>query len=163
MSHSIRPLYIEDIPEAMAVWESSVLASHDFLSDEDYEYFHDLVHDVLHKILPKREILKFMLFPSTNAPFHGLFDEQDTLCGIMSVSNGIINALFIHGDMRRKGYGSILMRYALNDLGAHKVSVNEQNPPAIRFYQKWGFEVYKRTEEDQCGKPYPILYMQRPA
>lgn len=159
---TIRPLFLPDIPEAMAVWESSVLASHDFLSAEDYAFFRDLVENVLHQILGNKGGMRGILTNPKSAPFHGLFDDKDILCGIMSVQNGGINALFIHGDMRRKGYGSVLMRYALHELGAYKVTVNEQNPPAIRFYQKWNFEVYKRTDLDQTGKPYPILYMQRP-
>lgn len=163
--HTIRPLYSEDIAEIMNVWESSVLASHDFLSEADFLFFRDLVSDTLQKILLSRHHVLSLAMATSQAhkfPFHGLFDAQENLCGIMAVQQGSINALFIHGDKRRMGYGSILMRYALHELGAHKVSVNEQNPPAIRFYQKWGFEVYKRTELDQTGKPYPILYMHRP-
>ncbi|MFI3272868.1 MAG: GNAT family N-acetyltransferase [Pseudomonadota bacterium] len=159
--YTIRPLCTPDIPDAMAVWESSVLATHDFLSQEDYLFFKDLVHRALHDILTNKAIIQTILLQPKTAPFHGLFADRDTLCGIMSVQNGSINALFIHGDLRRKGYGSMLMRYALDELGAHKVTVNEQNPPAIRFYQKWDFAIYKRTETDQTNKPYPILYMHR--
>ncbi len=162
---TIRPLYTEDIPDMMEVWESSVLATHDFLSEEDFLFFRNLVHDALPKVLHSRDHILCMAMSSSDyhrMPFHGLFDGQDRLCGIMAVQNGSINALFIHGAMRRMGYGSLLMHYALHEVGAFKVTVNEQNPPAICFYKKWGFEVYKRTELDQTGKPYPILYMHRP-
>lgn len=39
------------------------------------------------------------------------------------------------------------------------VTVNEQNPQAVGFYEHMGFKTYKRTECDEEGKPYPILYM----
>ena len=39
------------------------------------------------------------------------------------------------------------------------VAVNEQNPLAKGFYEHMGFEVYKRTECDEQGNPYPLLYM----
>jgi putative acetyltransferase len=37
--------------------------------------------------------------------------------------------------------------------------VNEQNPQAKGFYEHMGFQVYKRTDTDEQGNPYPILYM----
>lgn len=40
-----------------------------------------------------------------------------------------------------------------------KYVVNEQNPNAKEFYEHLGFEVYRRSEIDEQGNPYPILYM----
>lgn len=37
--------------------------------------------------------------------------------------------------------------------------VNEQNPQAVGFYEHMGFETYKRTDCDEEGNPYPLLYM----
>ena len=37
--------------------------------------------------------------------------------------------------------------------------IYEQNPNAKVFYEHLGFKVYKRTELDEQGNPYPILYM----
>ena len=39
------------------------------------------------------------------------------------------------------------------------VAENEQNPQAVGFYQHLGFETYKRTDYDEEGNPYPLLYM----
>ena len=36
------------------------------------------------------------------------------------------------------------------------LAVNEQNPQAHGFYEHMGF---KRTELDEQGQPYPLLYM----
>ena len=41
------------------------------------------------------------------------------------------------------------------------VTVNEQNPQAIGFYEHMGFKVNKRTDLDEQGRPYPLLYMKR--
>ena len=41
----------------------------------------------------------------------------------------------------------------------NEVTVNEQNPQAIGFYEHLGFCTYKRTELDEEGSPYPLLYM----
>ena len=42
-----------------------------------------------------------------------------------------------------------------------EVTVNEQNPQAVGFYEHLGFQTYKRTEGDEEGNPYPLLYMKR--
>ena len=42
-----------------------------------------------------------------------------------------------------------------------EVTVNEQNPQAVRFYEHLGFQTYKRTECDEEGNPYPLIYMKR--
>lgn len=39
------------------------------------------------------------------------------------------------------------------------MGINEQNPLAKGFYEHMGFQVYKRTETDEQGRPYPVLYM----
>ena len=36
----------------------------------------------------------------------------------------------------------------------------EQNPEAKGFYEHMGFCVYKRTDCDEQGAPYPLLYME---
>ena len=41
-----------------------------------------------------------------------------------------------------------------------EVTVNEQNPQ-VGFYEHLGFQTYKRTECDEEGNPYPLLYMKR--
>ena len=36
------------------------------------------------------------------------------------------------------------------------MTVNEQNPQAVGFYEHMGFETYKRTDMDEEGNPYPF-------
>ena len=49
----------------------------------------------------------------------------------------------------------------IKNYSINKLAVNEQNPLAKGFYEHMGFEVYKRTEADEQGNPYPLLYMKR--
>ena len=37
--------------------------------------------------------------------------------------------------------------------------MNEQNPQALGFYERLGFRPYKRTELDEQGRPFPLLYL----
>ncbi len=46
-------------------------------------------------------------------------------------------------------------------MGVEEVTVNEQNPHAVGVYRHMGSEVYRRTDCDEEGGPYPLLYMRR--
>ena len=60
-----------------------------------------------------------------------------------------------------RGWGKQLIRYGIENYGVERLAVNEQNPQAKGFYEHMGFQVYKRTETDEQGNPYPLLYMSR--
>lgn len=45
--------------------------------------------------------------------------------------------------------------------GVRELTVNEQNPQAVGFYEHLGFSVWKRTERDEEGGEYPLLYMRK--
>ena len=49
----------------------------------------------------------------------------------------------------------------IENYGIERLTVNEQNPQARGFYEHIGFQVYRRTDHDEQGNPYPILYMRR--
>ena len=51
------------------------------------------------------------------------------------------------------------MEYAVKTLNVNYVDVNEQNPQALGFYEHVGFEVFKKSEFDEQGNPFPILHM----
>lgn len=123
------------------IWERSVRATHDFLTD-------DAISEIREALVPN-------YFP--NVELYGLKDDG-TLRGFIGLSGDRIEMLFIDGDFRGKGYGSALMDFA-KALGAAKVDVNEQNPRALDFYLKHGFRTIGRTETDETGRPYPLLHL----
>ena len=47
----------------------------------------------------------------------------------------------------------------MKNYGICELTVNEQNPQAIGFYEVMRFKTYKKTELDEAGNPYPLLYM----
>lgn len=69
--------------------------------------------------------------------------------------------LFISNESREQGIGKHLLQYGIENYSVNELTVNEQNPLAREFYEHMGFEVYKRSELDEQGNPYPILYMKR--
>lgn len=64
---------------------------------------------------------------------------------------------------RRRGQGldARLLCLGMEQYGVSELTVNEQNPAAAGFYRHMGFAVYRRSELDEQGGPYPILYMRR--
>ncbi len=67
--------------------------------------------------------------------------------------------LFLSPSKRGKGIGKTLLEYGFKKYNVKEVVVNEQNPSAKAFYEHLGFKVYKRSEVDEQGNPYPILFM----
>lgn len=66
--------------------------------------------------------------------------------------------LFIKNNEEGK-LGKQLLDYGIKNYNINEVTVNEQNHLALEFYRHMGFTIYKRTELDKQGNPYPILYM----
>lgn len=62
---------------------------------------------------------------------------------------------------RGSGLGRRLLEYGAEHYDIREVTVNEQNPQAVGFYEHMGFVTYKRTDRDEQGGPYPLLYMRR--
>ena len=77
----------------------------------------------------------------------------------MGTENSRLEMLFLSPTERGKGIGRQLIQYGILNYGIREVTVNEQNPQAVGFYKHLGFETYKRTEYDEEGNPYPLLYM----
>ena len=72
-----------------------------------------------------------------------------------------LEMLFLDPDARGRGLGRALLTYGLEHYAIREVTVNEQNPAALGFYRHFGFREYRRTEEDEEGGPYPLLYLRR--
>ena len=88
------------------------------------------------------------------------FNEQDRPVGFLGVEGEMIEMLFLDPAVRGNGLGRSMMDYAVKNFGAGKVNVNEQNRGAKGFYEHMGFSVCRRTDTDDQGRPYPILYME---
>ena len=105
----------------LAVWESSVRATHDFLREGDVDFLRPYVEQGLRE----NPVLLCALKEGRPLAFLGMAEDS-------------IEMLFVAAELRGKGIGSALMREALTR-NACRVDVNEQNPQALGFYRKFGF------------------------
>ena len=141
-NENIYPVNKTDYPRIIEVWEASVRATHHFLTEADIQFYKPLILD---------QYLDAVDLYCTKT--------DDTITGFMGLSEGMVQMLFIHPDVRGMGIGKALLQIAI-EKGIKKVDVNEQNPQAVGFYQHMGFAVTGRSEVDGSGKPYPILSME---
>lgn len=131
------------IQKLLDIWESSVKATHSFLSADEINNIKQYVPQAL-KDVP-------VLVTAEN--------KEGNPIGFMGVADKMLEMLFVSNECRGQGVGKQLLQYGIENYSINELSVNEQNPLAIGFYEYMGFEVYKRTELDEQGNPYPLLYM----
>ncbi|EZI29257.1 GNAT family N-acetyltransferase [Pseudomonas extremaustralis] len=132
-----------DYAQLTRIWEASVRATHDFLPDSYIELLKNLV---------LTRYLDAVMLICTK-------DSRQRITGFAGVAAGKVEMLFIDPQHRGQGLGRQLLRYAIERMNADELDVNEQNPQALGFYFKQGFEVIGRTEHDGLGQPYPLLHM----
>lgn len=135
----------ELVSRLLQVWEDSARATHLFLSDAEIKDIKAYVPRALNGIdhLVTAE------------------DETGRPVAFMGIENGTLEMLFISPEERGKGLGRRLLQYGMEHYAVRQLTVNEQNPQARGFYEHMGFHVYKRTDFDEQGNPYPLLYMRR--
>ena len=127
----------------LTIWETFVRATHHFLSNAEIarirDYVPQAVRAVEHLVLAE--------------------DAFGTPVAFLGAEGHRLEMLFLAPPERGKGIGRQLLQYGVRHYGIREVTVNEQNPQAVGFYEHLGFETYRRTDCDENGDPYPLLYM----
>lgn len=133
------------ITQLLEIWEASVRATHLFLSDSEIT---SIKHYVPQALLEVSHLI--------------VVQNDDGLpVGFMGINGHMLEMLFLYPDVRGNGLGKELLSHGIRTYAVSELAVNEQNPLAKGFYEHMGFHVVKRTEQDEQGNPYPLLYMKR--
>lgn len=154
-THIAQPARIEDLPAAertaelgetlAAVWERSVRATHQFLTEDDIMDMRPFVGEAVRGI----------------GQLAVAFGEDGQPLGFAGVETGKLEMLFIDSAARGKGVGRALLAHAVDAFDAHRLDVNEQNPQAVGFYEHEGWHAVYRSSRDDAGRPFPYIRMQR--
>jgi putative acetyltransferase len=131
----------ELIESLVSLWEDSVRATHHFLTSEDVSALKPMVRGGL------REVPTLLV----------AFAEGRRPTAFMGVDGKKVSSLFVAPQERGRGLGGRLMAFAVIELGANSVDVNEDNESAAAFYARLGFEVVSRSPLDDDGRPFPLL------
>ncbi|MDU3337927.1 MAG: GNAT family N-acetyltransferase [Paraclostridium bifermentans] len=133
----------KDMEEILDTWESSVRATHDFLSEED-------IISIKPQVIEGAKYVSKLLC---------VRDNNGIIKAFMGIHDFKIEMLFVSNESRGHGVGKRLVEYAIEVLNVNYVDVNEQNSQALGFYEHIGFKVFKKSEFDEQGNPFPILHM----
>ena len=131
------------VRQLLDIWEGSVRATHLFLSDREIEKIKGYVPQAI------REIPHLIVGES----------DKGIPAAFMGIDGRKLEMLFVSGEERGRGFGKALFGYGMDSYGVNELAVNELNPQAKGFYEHMGFRVFKRTDCDEQGNPYPLLYM----
>lgn len=140
---TIRAATAADFDALAEIWEASVRATHDFLSDENIKALKPQVRELYMPQIP-------VLLASTDA---------GKPLGFIGCHENRIEMLFVSPESRGAGVGKQLLQYAIEHLQVDEVDVNEQNPQGVGFYLHMGFEQTGRSELDGEGNPFPLLHL----
>ncbi len=140
---TIRKSTSSDAPVLSDIWRDSALATHDFLSQNDFKEIEAMVRE---QYLPNAEVW--------------VAEDAGKPVGFMGMTDSHIDSLFIAPNLRGKGVGKHMLAHAKSLFGDKlTVDVNEQNSQGVGFYLHMGFQQTGRSEQDDQGKPYPILHL----
>ena len=131
----------EEFSALLETWESSVRETHAFLSEADIAGLRPRVLEGLGTV--------------------SLWIARDgggSIAGFAGICGDMLEMLFVRAEARGQGLGSALIRRVLEE-GATRLDVNEQNPQAVGFYERMGFERVGRSALDGQGRPFPLLHM----
>jgi putative acetyltransferase len=136
-----------DLEPLVALWERSVRATHDFLTEADIVALRPRVGEAL-----RDDRLELWV----------LVEPGDVPIGFMGLDGDEISALFLEPAQRGHGGGRQLVGHAQAQRnGELIVDVNEQNLGARGFYEALGFVVVDRSPVDDDGRPFPLLHLRR--
>lgn len=128
--------------ELIEIWERSVRATHDFLSEKDIE-------DI------KKEIPLYF----DAVEIYYTKNDKGNVTGFIGTAEKKIEMLFVDPEYFGMSLGKTLIKYVMENKKVDEVDVNEQNGKALKFYLYMGFEVISRDEFDSMGNSFPILHM----
>lgn len=146
----IRPAHTIEQETLHALWERSVRATHDFLTEKDILYYSPIVRAAL------ASGMEFWVAAD------GEKNEPLGFAGLDGNSPGNgwkLEALFVDPAASRKGVGALLVRHARLLKGILTLDVNEQNPGAFAFYRRVGFVETGRSPVDGSGRLFPLIHM----
>ena len=123
----IRLLNESDYPRICEIWESAVRNTHDFLAEEDFLHYKE--------VLPS-------YFPHVRLAG---WEEDGRLLGFIGTSADNIEALFVDNEARGKGIGKALLLHAINDLHIYKVDVNKKTARPWAFTNTWAIRSSRAT------------------
>lgn len=125
----------------LEIWEKSVRHTHDFLAEEDIQFYKNVIPEYLENV----DLV--------------LWKDEQRIIGFSGTSEEELVMLFLEPIFIGKQYGSEILMELIASESIKRIDVNTQNEHAKRFYLNHGFEIESEDAVDGFGKPYPITHL----
>ena len=130
-----------EIDNIMAIWLSSTIQAHDFISEEYWNKSYDLVKNTY---LPQSETY--------------VYTENGDILGFISIINKeFIGALFIKREYQGKGIGKELIEFVKSHYDVLSLAVYKENKDAVNFYINRGFKSISEQLNEDTNEPEYIM------
>ena len=162
-----------------ALWEASVRATHDFLSEEDIPFFRQMVRNEALAAVDLYVIRdtddrtdracgsggtdgtdgadgnrgSTAASPTGETGRDSRANEFGGFTAFAGVAGDMLEMLFVAPGARGKGFGRQLVNHVTRHCGVRRVDVNEQNPQAAGFYERMGFRTAGRDAYGTRTRP----------
>lgn len=132
------------IAELTAIWRESVTATHGFLKSNEIDEIEQAVPLLLRSV-----------------PTLAVIFRDDIPVGFAGTAGNRLEMLFLSPSSIGQGLGKALLHHCIEKHDTDELTVNEDNQNAVGFYRHMGFSEYRRSDTDEDGRPFPIIYMKR--
>ena len=139
----VRNRSVSLIEQLVEVWQSSVEATHSFLTAQAILGIKEYVPQALAHV-------PILIIARSTA---------DEPVGFMGIDGDTLEMFFVADGFRGRGIGKQLLRTGVDQYSVRRLAVNEHNPDARKFYERMGFVVAERKDLDEQGNSYPLLLM----
>lgn len=141
----IRRLQKPDIDTVSDIWLEANRDTHDFIPAEYWE----------NEFLPVKEML-------LQAEVYVYTDEyKNEIEGFVGLDQEYIAGIFVRKKARSKGIGKALLDFVKEKKQELTLNVYRKNERAVRFYEREGFLILEKKEDETTGEKEYLMGWQR--
>lgn len=136
----IKDLDVSKVDNVMKIWFETNISAHDFISRDYWKENYDLVK----MMLPKAKVF--------------VYEDKGEIKGFIGTMNGnYIAGLFVVEKCQSTGIGSKLIEKCKEIYPSLTLDVYVKNSKAVKFYERHGFKVVQRKENDETKEKEYIM------
>lgn len=144
MKHMVRTFEQKDLDAVMAIWLSSNMDAHAFVSADYWKGKYPLVREMI----PAAEVL--------------VLEAEGQILGFIGMNGSYIAGIFVKCEARSRGIGTELLHAAQAGKEELSLQVYKKNERAVQFYRKAGFGIEAEEEDEDTGeREYRMVWHRR--
>lgn len=130
----IRKIEPEEIDDVLDVWINASIQAHGFIDEEFWK--------------SKIDAMRKIYIPNSETY---IFTENKFIKGFLSLHGDTLAAMFVSPEFQSNGIGRKLMEKVKTLRNRLELTVYKENPKAVEFYKKCGFNIIKEKVDVHTG------------